>query len=259
MNLKSLDFSTVAGIVITFVIITIAIKIEGNILAFVDPSAILIVILGTFAITTACFSLSEILIAQKTVFYMLFTHIAKPSLTALRMVKFAEFARTVNDLRQLEPTIKIYEKFFQRGIMMIIDGHTPEMIEKVLTQEIISTDDRNNNVISILRKSAEIAPAMGLIGTIIGLVQMLGSLNDPSKIGPYMAIALLTTFYGAVLAYIVFFPLASKIERLSQEESLILQIYFKTILSVAKRENPRYLEEMLNSLLHPAHKINYFS
>jgi chemotaxis protein MotA len=113
-------------------------------------------------------------------------------------------------------------------------------------------------VILLMRKAAETAPAMGLIGTLIGLVQMLKNLSNPSQLGSAMAVALLTTFYGAVLSYMVFFPLASKLERNCREESLIQLIYLKTALSITQKENPRYLEITLNSLLDESQKISYF-
>jgi len=110
----------------------------------------------------------------------------------------------------------------------------------------------------VLRKAAEFAPAMGLIGTLIGLVQMLGNLDDPSTIGPAMAVALLTTFYGAVLANMVFSPMASKLERNSAEESMVNTIYMMGAASIGRQENPRRLEMLLNSILPPGKRVQYF-
>lgn len=111
----------------------------------------------------------------------------------------------------------------------------------------------------MFRKSADIAPAMGLIGTLIGLVQMLGNLDDPTKIGPAMAVALLTTLYGAILSTMVFTPLASKLERNTNEELLISQLYLEGILSIARQENPRQLETVMNTLLPPSKRVRYFN
>ena len=110
----------------------------------------------------------------------------------------------------------------------------------------------------VLRKMGEFSPAMGLIGTLVGLVQMLGHLDDPSTIGPSMAVALLTTFYGAVLANIVFLPLASKLERNSAEETLVNNVYLMGAASIGRQENPRRLEMLLNSVLPPAKRVRYF-
>ena len=121
-----------------------------------------------------------------------------------------------------------------------------------------ATGQRHVKSTGVLRKAAEFAPAMGLIGTLIGLVQMLGNLQDPSTIGPAMAVALLTTFYGAVLANMVFMPLASKLERNSAEEMLIYNLYTMGATSIGRQENPRRLEMLLNSVLPPAKRVKYF-
>ncbi len=110
----------------------------------------------------------------------------------------------------------------------------------------------------VFRKAAEVSPAMGLIGTLVGLVQMLGNLEDPSSIGPSMAVALLTTFYGAILAHMVFSPLASKLERNSDEEALVQNFYLLGAASIVRQENPRRLEMVLNALLPPASRLRYF-
>ena len=110
-----------------------------------------------------------------------------------------------------------------------------------------------------MRKAAEVAPAMGLIGTLVGLVQMLGRLDDPTSIGPAMAVALLTTLYGAILANMLFAPLATKLERNATEEALVNQIYLTGLNSILRQENPRRLELQLNTLLPPAQRLRVFN
>ncbi len=117
---------------------------------------------------------------------------------------------------------------------------------------------RNMRSVDILRRAGDVAPAMGLIGTLIGLVQMLGSLNDPRTIGPAMAIALLTTFYGAILAHMVFLPLAARADRMSEEEALSNSVYTLGVASIGRKENPRRLEVIVNALLPPEQKVNFF-
>jgi chemotaxis protein MotA len=109
-----------------------------------------------------------------------------------------------------------------------------------------------------LRKAADISPAMGLIGTLIGLVQMLSNLEDPSSIGPSMAIALLTTFYGAILSNMLFAPLAAKLERNSAEEALAAEMVLLGTTSISRQENPRRLETSVNALLPPAKRVWFF-
>jgi chemotaxis protein MotA len=133
-----------------------------------------------------------------------------------------------------------------------------EDAEDVMRRELGAMLGRHRKSISVLRRAAEITPAMGLIGTLIGLVQMLGRLEDPSAIGPAMAVALLTTFYGAVLAHMVLNPLASKLERNSAEEALIGQLNLVAAGSIGRQENPRRLEMMLNSLMPPARRVRFY-
>ena len=141
---------------------------------------------------------------------------------------------------------------------MVMDGMPIEEVERVLRREVDEMIFRHRKSASVLRKAAEIAPAMGLIGTLIGLVQMLGNLDDPATIGPSMAIALITTFYGAVLANMVFAPLAAKLERNSAEEALVFNVYLTAAASIARKENPRRLEMLLNAMLPPSARVSVF-
>lgn len=145
-----------------------------------------------------------------------------------------------------------------KGIKLIVDGTTIEEVEQVIAQDIQSSLDRNKKSAAILRRAADIAPAMGLIGTLIGLVQMLSSLDKPGDIGPFMAVALLTTLYGALLAYMVLTPLASKIERNSDEQFLLNKIYLIALVCIGKQESPRKLERLINTVLPPSKKLKTF-
>jgi chemotaxis protein MotA len=128
-----------------------------------------------------------------------------------------------------------------------------------MRRDLQATLQRHAKGAGVLRKAAEYAPAMGLIGTLIGLVQMLGNLDDPSAIGPAMAVALLTTFYGAVLANMLLSPLAAKLERNSEDEALLNLVYLTAAVSMGRQENPRRLEMLLNSILPPAKRVHYFN
>jgi chemotaxis protein MotA len=150
------------------------------------------------------------------------------------------------------------EPFLQRSIGVVADGLPPEEIEGMLVREIEAMADRHARGISVLRRAGEVAPAMGLIGTLVGLVQMLGSLNDPSAIGPSMAIALLTTLYGAFLSSVVLLPLAVKLERNSDDERLMRALAVVGAVSIARQESSRRLEMLLNTMLPPAGRVGRF-
>lgn len=259
MEKRTIDVSTALGILTAMALVMAAIAFKGTPLAFLDAASMLIVVGATFAITTACFTIPEIWRAQglmwRTVFY---TH-HSPKEAAEVMIEYAQTARksTVLALQNQLAASKSPD-FLDKGLGMVVDGVPHAHIEALLTQDIQSLIERHSKGVSVLRKAAEVAPAMGLIGTLIGLVQMLGSLDDPSKIGPAMAVALLTTMYGAMLSYMVFSPLASKLERNTDEEILMNKIYMSSILSIARQENPRQLENMLNSILPPSSRVTYF-
>ena len=256
---SSMDFATIIGLVSGFGLIAIAIFIGGSPDSFFNIPAMLIVIGGTLAITTICFSLAEIGRTARVVGKTLFYSSRNASEAAIHVLQIAEAARKqgVLSLQNILDSLQ-GEPFLHKGISMVVDGTPGEEVEIIMRRDMMTTVQRHTKSGGGLRKAAEFAPAMGLIGTLIGLVQMLGNLDDPSTIGPSMAVALLTTFYGAVLANMVFSPLASKLERNSVEEALINTIYVMGTASVGRQENPRRLEMLLNSVLPPSKRVRYF-
>jgi chemotaxis protein MotA len=261
-NQGSLDFATLLGMAGAVVLIAAAMylpPLDLHMGAFGDPRAILLVVLGTFAVTSVSYSVTEIIQAQPIMLRTLFHSGHAPNEAAMRMLQLSERARR-RGILQLQS--ELYglraEPFLHRAMTMLVDGITVEEIERNLTFETHAMMQRHVRSTGILRRAAEVSPAMGLIGTLIGLVQMLGSLNDPQSIGPAMAVALLTTFYGAVLANVVFLPLASKLERNSATELLINQIYVLGALSIGRQENPRRLELVLNTILPASQRVKYF-
>lgn len=144
-------------------------------------------------------------------------------------------------------------------MQMVVDGYQPADIQRFLTQEIEALIERHKRSASIALRASEIAPAMGLIGTLVGLVQMLANLESPETIGPAMAVALLTTFYGAIMGNVILAPLAVKLEKNSKDEALIKTLISISALSMATQQNPRQLEMLLNAELPPSQRINYFN
>lgn len=254
------DLSTIFGIVLALVMVGAAIAMGGNISAFMDVPSVLIVLLGTFMLTAACYSFDEVLRSLGLVAKTMVYSAEDPSDSAMQALKIAEIARKKGVLGlQDDIGMAAHNPFFYRAVEMVIDGTTDEEVTQLLAQELHAMQDRHGKSTAVLRKAAEISPAMGLIGTIIGLVQMLGQLDDPSKIGPAMAVALLTTLYGALLSYMVLSPLATKLERNTKQETLVMRIYLKASESIARKENPRRLELALNTMLPPASRVKYFA
>jgi chemotaxis protein MotA len=257
---KVTDPATFLGISLAIALVGFAIYLGGNIVAFFDIKSVLIVLGGTFMLTTACFTLPEIFhtfaVSWRTIFYSA----EDSSRAAYHSLEVSEISRKkgILGLQNYEDLLN-HNPFFKKGVNYIVDGIPPEEAENMLQQEMLAVQERHNKSVAVLYKAAELAPAMGLIGTLIGLVQMLGNLDDPSSIGPAMAVALLTTLYGAMISYMVLSPLATKLERNSHEELLIMEIYASAVGSVGRKENPRRLEMLLNALLPPSKRLKYFS
>ncbi len=259
MRPGTMDMATVLGLLSGFGLVLTAMFLGGSPSSFFDLPALLIVLGGTFAVTLISFSLQDVWRAQGVMLKALSQRLADPSQAAMRVMALADRARREGVLSlQSELANNSNDAFLDKAIGMAVDGTTSEDLERILRREVSSMSQRHFKSANVYRRAAEVAPAMGLIGTLIGLIQMLANLNDPASIGPAMAIALLTTFYGAVLATMVFSPLATKLERNSEEEVLVQSVYLLGVTSISRQENPRRLEMLLNTLLPPIKRIRYF-
>jgi chemotaxis protein MotA len=254
-----MDFATILGLTSGFALLGLAILIGGAPGAFFDAPSLLIVFGGTFAVTAMSFSIKEIMRVPKVALQALFQSANDPSTAASQMIELAELARDQGPLalQNIQPRL-VHLPFLSHGVAMVIDGSKSDEIERVMNRKVSAMSNRHDKATGVLRKAAEVSPAMGLIGTLVGLVQMLGQLDDPTTIGPSMAVALLTTFYGAVLSNMVFSPLASKLERNSDEEMLLNNIYVTGVTSIGRQENPRRLEMLVNTLLSPTDRVQHF-
>lgn len=253
------DMATLYGLLAALVMIAGAIALGGAPTTFIDPPSIMIVLGGTAAITIMSFSPAEVSRAQRAMLKALVHRPGDPVEAAEVTLGMAELARERGAIHLQTRLGELRgRRFLQRALSVVIDGAPPEEVERTMGMELNATAARHARSAGVLRRASEVAPAMGLVGTLIGLVQMLGNLDDPSTIGPSMAIALLTTFYGALLANVVFAPLASKLERNAAAETLINQIYLLGALSICRQENPRRLELLINTVLPPAQRVRYF-
>ena len=256
---KSIDFATIMGVIAAFLLVSTAVLLGGSPSTFFNLPALLIVLGGTAAITTICVSFTEMLRAIRVVSKTLLHSTRDAAEASIQVIQIAQLARKsgVLALQNIADQIS-KEPFLNKAVTMVIDGIPADHVERTLRLEIARTSERHRKSASILRRAAEFAPAMGLIGTLIGLVQMLGNLQDPTTIGPSMAVALLTTFYGAILANLVFIPLASKLDRNSVLEETVNEIYILGAVSVGQQEHPQRLEMTLNSLMPPSSRTEIF-
>jgi len=253
--------STVLGMLAAFLLVAGAIFLGGSPRAFVNLQGIMIVILGTFAVTAISFRFQEMISLPANIWTLLRHSQQDPSEEALKVMKIAVEARKHNDVLMLErllPRLK-GTPFLMQALQLVVDGAQLEEIEQIMRREASTAAARHTRSVDFLRRAGDVAPAMGLIGTLIGLVFMLGNLDNPAEIGPAMAVALLTTFYGAVMAHLVFIPLAAKTEHCTTEEALVNNLYTMGATSIRRGENPRRLEMLLNTILPPAKRITFFN
>ncbi len=232
---------------------------NGSPLAFVDVPAILMVVLGTFAVTAISYTGEELREAQPSFRQAMFRTEIDPRVAARRVLhprgQGAQARHAVPAGRSLRRARRAVPA---RSLSMLVDGLQVDEIERNMTLEAHALAQGRHRAAAILRRAAEVSPAMGLIGTLVGLVQMLGNLDSPERIGPAMSVALLTTLYGALMANVVFLPLASKLERNATVEQLVSQIYTMGVASMGRQENPRRLEMLLNTVLPAGQQIRYF-
>lgn len=259
MPRTQLDLATILGMLGTFGLIGAAIAVSKSDASFIDLPSILLVILGTMAATSISFTGEELVKSWNVMKKSMVRRVYNPSMLARTLISLAIIARKKGVL-----AISAHEKdlnrdpFLGRAMQMVVDGYQAADIQRLLGQEIEALVERHKRSASIAMRAAEIAPAMGLIGTLVGLVQMLADLENPETIGPAMAIALLTTFYGAIMGNVILAPLAVKLEKNSRDEATIKTLVAIAAISMANKENPRRLELLLNSELPPSQRINYF-
>ena len=151
----------------------------------------------------------------------------------------------------------IEDEFLQKGVLLIVDGTDPELVRSIMETELSCIEGRHNEVIGFWDKLSAMGPAWGMIGTLIGLINMLKDLNDPSTIGPNMAVALVTTFYGALLANWVCIPVVNKLKANNSIEIMIKEVIVEGLLSIQAGENPRVIEEKLKSFLNPVSRLEF--
>lgn len=253
-----MDIATLIGLIGGFGLVAGAIAIGGSMGAFIDIPSVLIVVVGTLMITSVSYTLPEIIKSQGLYMKTLFFKAPDLAEEVKFLLSLAQKARA-NGLLSIQGEVEnISNDYLKKALTLAVDGSNPEFIESMMKSDASAMSERHEQGVGILKRSADVSPAMGLIGTLIGLVQMLGNLSDPNAIGPAMAVALLTTMYGAVMANMFFMPLASKLERNSRVELTSRKIYLAAVLSMVKQENPRQLEVILNSMLPPSQRVNVF-
>jgi chemotaxis protein MotA len=243
-----MDLATIIGVVISTLLVVTAILMGGEPIIFFDPSSALIVIGGTVGATLMRNSLSTVLGTLAVVRNAFATKVPAPEELIAKLLETAKTAR--KDILALEK-LQFDYPFLGKGIRLCVDGSNGEQIRQMLETDIRGTVTRHKRGQEVLIGAGQAAPAFGMIGTLIGLVQMLANMSDPSSIGPAMALALLTTLYGAFLANVLCLPLADKLKVRSQDEVLSMTLCLEATVGIADKQNPRVIEQALQSFVAP--------
>lgn len=242
-----MDLATVVGIIGGFAFVVMAMMLGGSLSMFFDVPSVLIVVIGSMFIVMMQFNLGQFLSAAKVGGKAFMFKIETPDELILKAVELADSARKGGFLALEEA--EITNPFLQKGIDMLVDGHDGEVTRMTLAKDISLTYERHSLGVKVFKALAEVAPAMGMIGTLVGLVAMLSNMDDPKSIGPAMAVALLTTLYGAIIANMVATPMAAKLELRMEEEKLNRVLILDAVLGIKDGQNPRVLEGVLKNYL----------
>jgi len=244
------DLATLIGMLGAFVVVVAAMVLGGSAGIFLNLPSLLIVLGGSLLVVLMKFSLHQFFGAIKVASKAFTIKLEKIEELIPLIVDLAKTARK-GGLLALEGK-EVENEFLKEGIRLLVDGHDSEVVKEMLVKEMQQTADRHRWGARVFTALGDVAPAMGMIGTLIGLVSMLSNMDDPKAIGPAMAVALLTTLYGAMLANMVALPIADKLQLRKVEEGKVKALCLDALIAIQAGQNPRVIEAMLKTYLAPA-------
>ncbi|MCG8453740.1 MAG: motility protein A [Spirochaetales bacterium] len=251
-----MDIATLGGMVGGLILIVAAFVLNGNqFMGLVDPTSFIVVIFGSFAGVLAASPMSRALGFLK--YLNIATRVPefqnKMELIN-QLVQFADNARKEGLLSLDDSLNEVEDDFLRGGLRLVVDGTDPDVIKRILYTNLDQVESRHEDGIGFFERWAKLAPAFGMIGTLLGLIGMMANLEDTSSIGPNMAVALVTTLYGSVFANLILSPIQFKLEDRHKEEMQIKEIMVQGILSIQSGDNPRILEDKLLTFLPPSER-----
>jgi len=242
-----MDLATALGLLGGLGVVVGAMAVGGDIGIYVNTPSLLIVVAGTILTAMTKFTLGQYLQTGKIAAKAFFYKSVHPNIIIEEIVLMADMVRKNGTLSLDGHAVTL--PFMQRGIGMLVDGMEAETLREMLEAEALLIEERHESGIGIFKAMGDVAPAMGMIGTLVGLVAMLANMSDPKTIGPSMAVALLTTLYGAMIATIICLPLADKLTLRNQEESLNSRLIIEGIMAITDAQNPRIIKQKLKTFL----------
>lgn len=242
-----MDLATLIGLVGSVLAIVTAILMGGNMDIFINGPGLMIVCAGTMTVVLMKYPLSVAVQSIKVAAKAFLFKVQSPKELIEKCVELSNIARKegVLGLEQVE----IENEFLKRGVQLVVDGNEPDFVRRMMNTDINLTIQRHEEGQSIFKSIGDVAPAMGMIGTLIGLVQMMANMDDPKALGPAMAVALLTTLYGAVIANVIALPIADKLALRSKQERMTKSLILEGITGIQQGFNPRIIEDMLKTYL----------
>ena len=254
-----MDLATLLGIVVCFGLVIFGILFGNDVSAllnFVDVPSLLITMGGAFCAVLASKTMPEFVNGLKSIALAFKVPTFDLPGVIHKVIELSNIARKEGLLALEEASAEVNDAFLRKGVLLIVDGTDPEFVRSILETELTCINERHKSVISFWENLASMGPAWGMIGTLIGLINMLGNLSDMAAVGPNMAIALVTTLYGSMLANWICTPVATKLKSNDAMEIMMKEIVVEGLLSIQAGENPRIIEEKLKSFISPERRKN---
>ncbi len=255
-----MDIASIIGLVAAFALMVFGITNEkgmGALKSFLDAPSALITFGGSFGAMLATNPLGDFFAGLKSFTLIFKTPKQSEADTIRSIIDLSNLARREGLLALEESANSLEDEFMKKGLMLIVDGTDPELVRSILEAELVNVDARHQDNIQFWKGLGAMGPAWGMIGTLIGLINMLKDLSDPDSIGPNMAVALVTTLYGSVLANWICSPVSGKLTKLNAKEIKLKEVMIEGILSIQAGENPRVIEEKLKSFLSPKERKTF--
>ncbi|MDN3696576.1 MULTISPECIES: flagellar motor protein PomA [Vibrio] len=248
-----MDLATLIGLIGGFAFVIMAMILGGSLSMFIDVTSILIVVGGSTFVVLMKFTMGQFFGAAKIAGKAFMFKSDEPEDLIAKVVEMADAARKGGFLALEE--MEITNSFMQKGIDLLVDGHDADVVRAALQKDIALTNERHEQGGKVFMAYGDVSPAMGMIGTLVGLVAMLSNMDDPKSIGPAMAVALLTTLYGAVLSNMIFFPIADKLALRREQETLNRRLIMDGVLAIQDGQNPRVIDSYLKNYLNEGKRL----
>lgn len=256
-----MDIASIIGLIICIgmVILGIALGDDGlaGIISFLDAPSAAITFGGAIAASMISFNIKDFVEGLKSFTICLKLPKVNAAETIKNIIDLSNIARKEGLLALEDATAELEDEFLKKGILLIVDGTDPELVKSIMETELACMETRHKKHMKVWETMSAQGPAWGMIGTLIGLINMLKKLDDPSAIGPNMSVALITTLYGSIIANWICSPIAGKLSADSAEEIMMKEIIIEGLLSIQAGENPRVIEEKLKSFLSPAQRVDF--